>query len=128
MANLYKESILPLHQQNGNVMEDKKEQIIQAVISKAWEDAEFRKELLSNPIEAIEKLTGVVVVLPEGKELVVVDQTDKSKVYLNIPAEPELENTELTEEQLEIIAGGGQMIWKDLADSLFPAFKNCIKI
>ncbi|KYH06000.1 NHLP leader peptide family natural product precursor [Chryseobacterium cucumeris] len=109
-------------------MEDKKEQIIQAVISKAWEDAEFRKELLSNPIEAIEKLTGVVVVLPEGKELVVVDQTDKSKVYLNIPAEPELENTELTEEQLEIIAGGGQMIWKDLADSLFPAFKNCIKI
>ncbi|WP_309523445.1 NHLP leader peptide family RiPP precursor [Chryseobacterium metallicongregator] len=128
MANLYKESILPLHQQNGNVMEDKKEQIIQAVISKAWEDAEFRKELLSNPIEAIEKLTGVVVVLPEGKELVVVDQTDKSKVYLNIPAEPELENTELTEEQLEIIAGGGQMIWKDLTDSLFPAFKNCIKI
>ena len=90
----------------------KKEQIIQAVISKAWEDAEFRKELLSNPIEAIEKLTGVVVVLPEEKELVVVDQTDKSKVYLNIPAEPELENTELTEEQLEIIAGGGQMIWK----------------
>ncbi|MFZ4931660.1 NHLP leader peptide family RiPP precursor [Chryseobacterium sp. Mn2064] len=109
-------------------MEDKKEQIIQAVISKAWEDAEFRKELLVNPIKAIEELTGVKVVLPEGKELIVVDQTDKSKVYVNIPAEPEMDNVELTEDQLEAIAGGGQMIWKDLADSLFPTFKHCIKI
>jgi hypothetical protein len=109
-------------------MEDKKQQVIQAVISKAWEDANFRKELLVNPIEAIEKLTGVEVVIPEGKELVIVDQTDKSKVYVNIPAEPEMENIELTEDQLEVIAGGGQMMWKDLANSLFPALKECIKI
>ena len=109
-------------------MEDKKEQIIQTVISKAWEDADFRKELLASPVEAIEKLTGVEVVLPEGKELIIVDQTDKSKVYVNIPAEPEMDNIELTEDQLEAIAGGGQMIWKDLADSLFPALKDCIKI
>ncbi|WP_300687742.1 NHLP leader peptide family RiPP precursor [Chryseobacterium sp.] len=109
-------------------MEDKKEQIIQSIISKAWEDAEFRKELLRNPTETIEKLTGVVVVLPEGKELVVVDQTDKSKIYVNIPAEPEVDNMELTEDQLEIIAGGGQMIWKDLANALFPALKDCIRI
>jgi hypothetical protein len=109
-------------------MEDKKQQVIQTVISKAWEDAEFRKELLINPIEAIEKLTGVEVVLPEGKELVIVDQTDKSKVYVNIPSEPEMENIELTEDQLEVIAGGGQMMWKDLANTLFPALKDCIKI
>ncbi|MCS3871397.1 ABC-type bacteriocin/lantibiotic exporter with double-glycine peptidase domain [Chryseobacterium ginsenosidimutans] len=109
-------------------MEDKKEQIIQAIISKAWEDVEFRKELLSNPIEAIERLTGVAVVLPEGKELIVVDQTDKSKVYVNIPAEPEIDNIELTEDQLEIIAGGGQMMWKDLTNTLFPALKDCIRI
>ena len=109
-------------------MEDKKEQVIQTIISKAWEDTEFRKELLRSPIETIEKLTGVVVVLPEGKELVVVDQTDKSKVYVNIPAEPEIDSMELTEDQLEIIAGGGQMIWKDLANALFPALKDCIRI
>lgn len=109
-------------------MEDKKQQIIQTVISKAWEDQEFRKELLVNPVEAIKKLTGVEVVLPEGKELVIVDQTDKSKVYVNIPAEPEMDNVELTEDQLEAIAGGGQMMWKDLADFLFPALKDCIKI
>lgn len=109
-------------------MEDKKEQIIQTVISKAWEDAEFRKELLVNPVEAIERLTGVEVIVPEGKELVIVDQTDKSKVYVNIPSEPEIDNIELTEEQLEAIAGGGQMMWKDLAESMFPALRDCIKI
>jgi ABC-type bacteriocin/lantibiotic exporter with double-glycine peptidase domain len=108
-------------------MEDKKEQIIQTVISKAWEDVEFRKELLVNPVEAIERLTGVEVIVPEGKELVIVDQTDKSKVYVNIPSEPEIDNIELTEDQLEAIAGG-QMMWKDLAESMFPALKDCIKI
>lgn len=109
-------------------MEDKKQQIIQMVISKAWENVEFRKELLTNPVEVIKGLTGVDVVLPEGKELVIVDQTDKSKVYVNIPAEPEMDNLELTEDQLEAIAGGGQMVWRDLTDSLFPALKDCIKI
>ncbi len=88
-------------------MEDKKEKIIQAIISKAWEDAEFKRDLLLHPKEAIERLTGAEVVLPEGKELIVVDQTDQSKVYVNIPAEPEIRSAELTEEQLEIIAGGG---------------------
>lgn len=109
-------------------MEDKKQQVIQAVVSKAWEDDNFKKELVANPMEVIEKLTGVKVILPEGKELVVVDQTDKFKVYINIPSEPEMESMELTEEQLEAIAGGGQMIWKSIADSLFSEFKDCIKI
>jgi ABC-type bacteriocin/lantibiotic exporter with double-glycine peptidase domain len=109
-------------------MEDKKQQIIQAVISKAWEDMKFRQELLLNPVEAIKKLTGVEVVLPEGKELVIIDQTDKSKVYVNIPAEPEMDNIALTEDQLEAIAGGGQIIWKNLTDSLFPALKDCIRL
>lgn len=109
-------------------MEGKKQQVIQKVISKAWEDIKFREELLVTPVEAIEKLTGVKIVLPEGKELVVVDQTDKSKVYVNLPAEPEIDNLELTEDQLEAIAGGEQMMWKNLTDSLFSTFKNCIRL
>jgi hypothetical protein len=28
------------------------------IVQKAWEDTEFKKELLSNPVAAIEKLTG----------------------------------------------------------------------
>jgi ABC-type bacteriocin/lantibiotic exporter with double-glycine peptidase domain len=109
-------------------MEHKKQQVLQAIISKAWEDTNFRKALISNPIEEIEKLTGVKVELPEGRELVIMDQTDKSKVYVNIPAEPEMENMELSEEQLENIAGGGQVMWNKLVQDLFPTLEKFIKI
>jgi hypothetical protein len=109
-------------------MEDRKQQVIQKVISKAWEDFRFRKELLASPVAAIEKLTGARVLMPEGKELIVVDQTDRSKVYLNIPAAPEIENLELSEDQLEVIAGGEQTMWKILTDSLFPTLKSCISL
>lgn len=104
-------------------MELKKSEIIQMVISKAWEDSKYKKFLLEDPIRAIEELTGVKVVVPEGKTLVVNDQTDKAMVHINIPPEPEIENMELSEEQLETIAGGRNPIWNDLADSIFPKRK-----
>ncbi|TDW51700.1 putative ribosomally synthesized peptide [Flavobacterium sp. 270] len=110
-------------------MEHKKEEeVLRLIISKAWEDTNFRKNLISDPLKAIEDLTGAKIVLPEGKTLVINDQTDKSKVFVNIPSEPNVEDIELTEEQLEIIAGGGQTIWRDLVNSLFPTLKNYIKI
>ena len=107
-------------------MEQRKQEIIEAIISKAWEDANFRKELIVDPIKTIEKLTGIKLVLPEGKSLVIADQTDKSKIYVNIPSEPEVENMELTEEQLEVVAGGGHKIWSDFVNNLFPTLKDCI--
>ncbi|WP_121323112.1 NHLP leader peptide family RiPP precursor [Flavobacterium marginilacus] len=105
-----------------------KEEVLRLIISKAWEDIEFRKKLISDPIIAIENLTGAKIILPEGKTLVVNDQTDKSKVYMNIPSEPDIEDIELTEDQLEIIAGGGQTVWTDLLNNLFPTIRDFIKI
>lgn len=109
-------------------MEQRKQEIIEAIISKAWEDINYRNELIADPIKAIEKLTGVKVAIPEGKTLVITDQTDKSKVYVNIPAEPEIENMELSEEQLEAVAGGGQKIWGDFTNRLFLNLKDCITL
>jgi hypothetical protein len=77
------------------------------IVQKAWEDADFKKELISNPVAAIEKLTGKKLNLPEGKTLVVRDQTDESTVYINIPSTPEVD-LELNEEQLEAVSGGCQ--------------------
>lgn len=110
-------------------MEDKKvEEVLKLVISKAWEDLNFRKNLIADPINAIETLTGARVVLPEGKELIINDQTDKSKVYVNIPSEPDFEDVELSEQQLETIAGGGgQQLWNSLFESIFPSLKDYIK-
>lgn len=88
-------------------MELSKEQaVIFSVISKAWEDESFKQELIASPIEAIKKATGETVKVPEGKTLVVRDQTDASVIFINIPAEPKVDDIEMTEEQLESIAGG----------------------
>lgn len=108
--------------------QNREEEVLRLVISKAWEDVNFRKSLIADPVKAIENLTGAKIVLPEGKTLVINDQTDKSKVYVNIPSEPSIEDMELTEDQLETIAGGGQIVWPDLVNSLFPSLKNYIII
>lgn len=77
------------------------------IVQKAWEDAEFKKELINNPLAAIEKLTGKKLNLPEGKKLVVRDQTDTSAFYINIPAQPKNSaDAELSEAQLETVSGG----------------------
>jgi hypothetical protein len=90
-------------------MEFTQEQKLYAeIVQKAWEDADFKKELVSNPVVAIEKYTGKKINLPEGKTLVVRDQTDETAVYINIPAKQNLEDVELHEEQLDLVAGGGE--------------------
>jgi len=84
----------------------KEQKLYQEVVQKAWEDADFKARLIANPVEAIEKLTGQKLNIPEGKTFVVRDQTEESTVYINIPAKQEMVDVELNEEQLEAVAGG----------------------
>ena len=84
----------------------REQQLFQTIISKAWEDESFKQELLSNPYKAIENLTGEKVQLPEGKTLVVRDQTSEETIYINIPADQRMDDVELNEEELEAVAGG----------------------
>ena len=51
--------------------------------------------------------------MPEGKTLVVRDQTSEETVYINIPAENAMEDVELNEEQLEAVAGGRNLPYFD---------------
>lgn len=76
------------------------------IVQKAWEDAQFKADLMANPVETIEKATGQKLNLPHGKTLVVRDQTDEATVYINLPAKPNTEDVELNEDQLEAVAGG----------------------
>lgn len=84
----------------------KREELLSTVIQKAWEDSAFKQELISNPIEAIENLTGITLNIPEGKTIVVRDQTDSSKLYINIPQNNASDDVELNEDQLELVSGG----------------------
>ena len=76
------------------------------LVQKAWEDANFKKALVENPVATIEAFTGQKLNLPAGKTLVVRDQTDETTVYINIPAQEDMSDVELSEEQLEAAAGG----------------------
>ena len=58
-----------------------KEQIIQ----KAWEDAEFKKQLLANPKAAVKEAFGVDV--PDTIEVKVVEES-ANKYYLVLPQSP----------------------------------------
>lgn len=88
-------------------MEYTQEQKLYAeIVQKAWDSAQFKNELVANPVAAIEKLTGHKLSLPADKTLVVRDQTDESKVYINIPVNPNTGDVELNEEQLDMVSGG----------------------
>jgi hypothetical protein len=89
-------------------MEITQEQKLYAeIVQKAWENADFKKELVANPIAAIEKHIGKELNLPKGKTIVVRDQTDESTIYINIPVSSKHSvDAQLSEEQLEAVAGG----------------------
>ncbi|UZO82190.1 NHLP leader peptide family RiPP precursor [Aquimarina sp. ERC-38] len=94
----------------------KEQELFQQIINEAWENEGFKAELLENPVQAIETLTGEKLNIPEGKTLVVRDQTDENTVYINIPAAMPVEDNdvELNEEQLEAVAGGYELIKRPL--------------
>ncbi|MFZ4931657.1 NHLP leader peptide family RiPP precursor [Chryseobacterium sp. Mn2064] len=78
---------------------------LETIINKAWEDESFKQELIANPAQAIEKLSGKPFDA-KGSNIVVTDQTAPNTVYINIPANPG--NMELTDVQLEAVAGGAK--------------------
>ncbi|GAB3244561.1 hypothetical protein GCM10027346_42270 [Hymenobacter seoulensis] len=88
---------------------------LQRLAKKAEEDAQFKKNLLQNPTEVIETFLESPVTLPKGMKLVVVDQTDPFTIFINLPSIQSTEDVELSEEQLDIVAGGlegGNLIFK----------------
>ncbi|MCX8128703.1 MAG: NHLP leader peptide family RiPP precursor [Clostridia bacterium] len=62
-----------------------KQNLQEKIIRKAWEDAEFKKELLSNPKAAIQK--ELEIAIPDNVEVKVVEETTNT-VYLVLPVNP----------------------------------------
>lgn len=85
--------------------QEKGAELLKTLAQKAWESAAFKEELIKNPVAVIERVTGKS--LPTNdKRVVVEDQSNESVIYFNIPARLNLDELELTEEQLEMISGG----------------------
>lgn len=80
--------------------------LINSLVAKCWEDESFKNRLVAEPAAAIAEFTGRSFNLPEGVKLNVNDQTDPSVIHINIAAKPDFDSMELTDEQLEAVAGG----------------------
>ena len=86
--------------------EGEAEDPIAQLIARASQDAALKQELLNSPKTVIQRELGIS--LPEGSEVKVVEETDNN-AYIVLPLIPVdfLDNEELSEEQLEAVAGGG---------------------
>lgn len=77
-----------------------------SIVAKCWSSPEFKNELIRDPQTALLREFGCHIVIPEGKKLVIKDQTDPKYVTINIPAAPQIEDLVLTDEELELVSGG----------------------
>ncbi|MEH1992175.1 NHLP leader peptide family RiPP precursor [Nostoc sp.] len=73
------------------------------IIAQAWKDEAYKQELLSNSKAIIEREFDVQ--LPAQVNVRVM-QEDSTNLYFVLSARPNLSNAELSEEQLEAVAGG----------------------
>ena len=88
-----------------NTETKKVESFLANIQETALNDKEFKTSLINNPAKVIKEKYGLT--LKSDLNCVVEDQTDPSVIYLNIPRKFEVDDSlELTEEQLEKVAGG----------------------
>ncbi|MBB4807373.1 hypothetical protein HNP38_002677 [Chryseobacterium defluvii] len=92
---------------------------LEKLVNKCWEDESFKQELIAQPVQTMEKFFSRSLDLAKhGKSRVVVnDQTDSSIIYVNIPAKPNFDNMELSDSELEAVAGGWfvTLLWTSIS-------------
>lgn len=83
--------------------QDEQAKLYGQVVARAWQDEAFKGRLLVEPREALAEM-GVEV--PAGHEVRVVEDTERVR-HLVLPPGP---GEELSEEQLDQVAGGQQLL------------------
>lgn len=91
-----------------------REEVQERIIAKSWQDETFKQELLSNPKAVFSREVGQE--LPDTIELRVVEENPNT-LYLVLPPKIDANlDGELSEAELEAVAGGG-FSWKGIIKS-----------
>ena len=78
----------------------------QRLMNKCWEDESFKQNLIESPEATLEQFFGTPPRDKGQSRIVVNDQTDSSVLHINIPPKPNVDDLELTDAELEAVAGG----------------------
>ncbi len=83
------------------------------ILDRALTDPDFRSALISSPHRSLSELYGVAI--PEDADVRVLEESETSH-FVVIPPDMSTLSEELTDEQLEAVAGGWfvQLIWTTL--------------
>lgn len=88
--------------------EQKLEKVMTQILNKAWNDEQFKQNLVNNPEATLVEYLGRS--FESDSKIVVLDKSNPDHVYITIPPKPSLEDMELNEEQLEMVSGGSDEV------------------
>lgn len=77
------------------------------IVARAWEDEDFRRRFLANPKAMFEEYLGTK--LPENL-VMTAHEEDTNSLHFVIPAKPTVDLEELSDEDLERVAGGVEIV------------------
>jgi hypothetical protein len=73
------------------------------IIAQTWKDEAYKQQLLNNPKPVIEREFGVQLPSEIGVQVL---EENPTTLYFVLPTRPDLSGAELSDEQLETVAGG----------------------
>jgi len=86
-----------------------RQEIEAQIVTKAWADEAFAQALKTDPVAAVEKELGIKVT--DGLRIEIHDESQGSPVWhLVIPPRPPANEADLSEGELDAVAGGIRMI------------------
>jgi|SRR5688572_29109026 hypothetical protein len=95
-------------------------EIERSLIERSLEDEALRQRLLADPKAAVEEELGTR--LPDEVQVIAVEETAET-IYLVLPsASPLGEGGELSDRELEAVAGGGATVWGETCSCGSPGY------
>ena len=97
-----------------------RKQVETACIIRAWHDEDFRKKLLADPKGTLE--SALKLKLPASTKVTIFEEK-ANEIRVSLPAKPAADG-ELSDDQLEAVAGGGRNVVENTIEDGFNTVWN----